>query len=70
MLTKGLLILTEVAGDETTTVVEESAKWFEKVNDWFDKPAVAAVISIAGLVAIGLCVYHFAIKKLLRKGRK
>ena len=67
MFQKGLMLLTDTVDPGT---VEETTKWFEDVNEWFDKPEVTAVLAIAGIVALCLTIYHFGIKKLLKKTRK
>lgn len=58
-----LNVLTETVTTEAETVT----KWYESVNDALDKPAMQAVIGIATVVALALTIYHFGIKKALRK---
>ncbi len=58
-----LNVLSETAG----TVTETAEKWYESVNNALDKPAMQAVIGIATVVALALTIYHFGIKKALRR---
>lgn len=65
---KGLTLLTDATGDGT--VVEESVKWYEDVNEFIDKPEVQAVAGIGIAVVLVLTIWQFGIKKLIRRARK
>lgn len=63
-------VMTDVAGSgDVTETVENGKKWYETINENLDKPQATAIVGVAAIVAIGLCIYHFGFKKLLRKKR-
>lgn len=65
-----LTFLTEVAGDASTTVVEESLSAAEKINDFFAKPGVQATCCIVVAALVVALSYEFIVKRLIRKLKK
>jgi len=49
---------------ENSETVKDSA---EKVNDFFNKPAVTATVSIATAIVVGVILYRFVLRPLLQK---
>lgn len=58
------------AGETTDEVVETTQTVAEKIVEWWDKPAVQAVVIVGGLVLGGILLYQFGIKRLIRALKK